>query len=176
MSGICVLISEEYRAQNAKLHECEHYGVSANIWFGRVLDLCRALQTHDVLDYGCGKRRLEANLGWEIANYDPAIPGLDSPPEPHDVVACIDVLEHIEPECLDDVLDDLQRLIKRAGFFLIANRPASKTLPDGRNAHLIQEDLRFWLPKILDRWEVSMCHEVEQGGKVQAYVVVVRRR
>ena len=171
-----MLITEEYRAQNAKMHEDEHYGVSAKLWAGRVKNLCEAFQTHDVLDYGCGKRRLQEKLGWDIANYDPAIPGLDASPEPHDIVACIDVLEHIEPECLDDVLDDLQRVTKRAGFFLIANRPALKTLPDGRNAHLIQEDLRFWLPKILSRWELSMCHEVEHNGRVKAYVVIVRGR
>ena len=171
-----MLITEEYREQNAKLHEDEFYGISATIWAGRVKQLCEALQTHDVLDYGCGKRKLEEKLGWDIANYDPAIPGLDEAPQEHDIVACIDVLEHIEPECLDDVLDDLQRVTKRMGFFLIANRPAMKILPDGRNAHLIQEDLRFWMPKILSRWDVSMCHEVEHKGKATGYVVVVRRR
>ena len=169
-----MLITEDYRAQNVMLHQSKVYGVSARIWANRVKDLCETLRTHDVLDYGCGKCMLQEGLGWEIANYDPAVPGLEDRPEPHDVVACIDVLEHIEPECLDEVLDDLHRLIKRVGFFVIANRPAAKTLPDGRNAHLIQEGVDFWLPRLWSRWDISLFHEVIAGGKMGGYVVVVK--
>lgn len=35
-------------------------------------------------------------------------------------------------------LDDLRRETRKAGFFAIATHPAEKTLPAGRNAHLIQ--------------------------------------
>ena len=169
-----MLITEEYRQLNQKLHEDPHYGTSARAWSTRVKDLCQAYRTHEVLDYGCGKRYLERDLGWDITNYDPAIPGLDQSPEPHDIVACIDVLEHIEPRCLEDVLADLQRVIKKAGFFLIANRPAKKVLPDGRNAHLIQKGPDWWLPLIMSRWYLSMYHEVMHDDHPVGFVVVVR--
>ena len=49
----------------------------------------------------------------------------------------IELMEHIEPECLEEVLDNLQWLSLKAVFLVIATRPAKKMLADGRNAHLI---------------------------------------
>ena len=87
-------------------------------------------------------------------DYDPAIPGKDAPPGPADLVVCTDVLEHVEPEHLDAVLDDLQRLAKKSLFLLIATRPASKALPDGRNAHLTIEPPKWWIPKLMERLDL----------------------
>ena len=98
-----------------------------------------------------------------IDRYDPAIPKWSEVPDPHEMVACIDVLEHIEPEFLDDVLDDLKRLTIRLGFFSIHTGPAVKTLSDGRNAHLIQEPPKWWLPKIMDRFELRSFSNVDNG-------------
>ena len=149
------LISESYRQQNRQLHENPGYGISGAKFLDEVLMLSRLFKSQDILDYGCGKRYLETALGFPINNYDPAISGLDSTPEPADLVICTDVLEHIEPDYLDNVLDDLKRATKRACFLVIANRPAQKILPDGRNAHLIQEDGNWWLPKILSRFKIA---------------------
>ena len=57
---------------------------------------------------------------------------------------CGDVLEHVEPEYLQDVLADIKRCMKRAGLLVISTIPAKKTLPDGRNAHLIVESPLWW--------------------------------
>jgi len=70
---------------------------------------------------------------------------LDAAPEPHDIVACTDVLEHLEPYCVDDVIDDLRRVTRKALFLTIATRVSKRTLADGRNAHLIVEGAPFWL-------------------------------
>jgi len=110
--------------------------------------LVEATRSTDILDYGCGKRTLEEALGFPIANYDPAIPGLDGTPEPHDLVVCTDVLEHIEPECLDDVLADIRRCTKLSAFVSICLAPSLKVLADGRNAHLILESKEWWLKKL----------------------------
>jgi len=40
-------------------------------------------------------------------------------PSPASFVACIDVLEHIEPELLDNVLDDLRRVTAQIGVFTV---------------------------------------------------------
>jgi hypothetical protein len=164
-----MLITDSYRELNRKLHELSYYGVSGRVYADRVKALVEELGTRDVLDYGCGKRTLEAALGFAIQNYDPCIAGLDAPPHPADIVACIDVLEHIEPELLDAVLDDLRRLTKRVAFLYIATRPAKKFLPDGRNAHLIQRPFGWWLPKLVQRFEISAL-EVHQG----AFLAIVR--
>lgn len=150
-----VLISDSYRELNRKLHERPNYGVSGRLHANRVKSLSEQLRTRDILDYGCGKRTLETALGFPIRNYDPCIKGLDTPPAPADIVACIDVLEHIEQDLLDNVLDDLQRVTKRLGFLYIATRPARKTLPDGRNAHLIQQPVEWWLPRLARRFAIK---------------------
>ena len=80
------------------------------------------------------------------------------------------MLEHIEPACLDEVLDDLERVTRKIGFFVIANRPAKKVLADGRNAHLIQEDVDWWRARLERRFAM---HQI--GVKSEEYVFVVRR-
>ena len=146
------LISESYREQNKKLHEGGEYGISGHKHVTQIKYLSENLMTVDILDYGCGQRSLEQALGFKIHNYDPAIEGLDTPPNPADIVACTDVLEHIEPDYLDAVLDDLKRVTKRGIYFIIDLIPAKKKLPDGRNAHLILESGNWWIAKLLSRF------------------------
>lgn len=162
-------ISPEYLEQNRKLHETGYYGLRGERWAPTILNVCKVVGSRDVLDYGCGQRTLERVLGFPLRNYDPCIAGLDATPEPADVVACTDVLEHIEPQCLDEVLDDLKRVTRKIGFFVVATRPANKVLPDGRNAHLIQEPLSWWLAKLEARFTVSQVKEM--SGE---FAVVVR--
>jgi hypothetical protein len=164
-----VLISPEYKQQNAQLHEQRpDYGVSGAKWASMVLEYSNMLETRSVLDYGCGKRTLQDALGFDIRNYDPCIPGYDAVPAPADIVVCTDVLEHIEPECLDAVLADLKRCIKKIGILTVATRPAKKTLPDGRNTHLIQEQIQWWLPKLWERFHIVQFNDM--GGEFLAIV------
>jgi hypothetical protein len=133
------------------MHENPGYGVASIGWADYVRELIDELGATDILDYGCGKERLKKFSGRDMRGYDPAIPGLDEPPEPAELVFCIDVLEHIEPEFLDSVLDDLKRVVLDKAFITIDTIPAGKFLPDGRNAHLIQEKEGWWRPKIESR-------------------------
>ena len=52
------------------------------------------------------------------------------------------------------MLDDLKRVTARVGVYTIATGPAMKTLPDGRNAHLIQQGPEWWMPKLFARFRV----------------------
>ena len=151
-----MLISEEYRALNAQLHKDRpDYGRLGHKWSQHIRHIAKQFNVVTVLDYGCGKQTLsEAMPAYFVHNYDPAIPGLDEPPPPSDLVVCTDVLEHIEPDCLDDVLNDLREKTKVACFLVVNCIPASKTLADGRNAHLIQQDYHWWLPRLWDRWRM----------------------
>jgi hypothetical protein len=165
-----VLISPEYAELNKKLHEDRpDYGISGARWASHILQFAdEIIQSRDILDYGCGKRSLQDALGFDIRNYDPAIGEYSAVPHPADIVACTDVLEHIEPECLDDVLADLRRVTKKMGFFTIATRPAKKFLSDGRNAHLIQQDAKWWLEKLWDKFHIQQFNDL--GGELLVIV------
>lgn len=147
------LISADYRALNKRLHADNlSYGVGGGRHAPTVLKLAEILakQTKfvSVLDYGCGRGYLAKALPFPIAEYDPAIPGKEESPRPADLVVCTDVLEHVEPDRLDFVLDDLKRCVKQIGFFVIHTGPSSKLLADGRNSHLIIEGESFWREKL----------------------------
>ena len=88
-------------------------------------------------------------------------------PEPADLVVCTDVLEHVEPECLENVLDDLKRVTKQALFLAVSTRAANKSTSDGQNTHKIVEDLEFWRPKIRKRFDIVQV-VVAPGDKFTA--------
>ncbi|MBM3599947.1 MAG: hypothetical protein FJX35_17185 [Alphaproteobacteria bacterium] len=164
------LISENYRELQAQLHrERADYGEASEDWAPLVARIVRQNGVRALLDYGAGKQRLSAALRkllpepLAVDSYDPAIPDISRPPEPAEMVACIDVLEHVEPEFLDGVLDDLARVTSKVGFFTIATGPARKVLTDGRNAHLIQQPLSWWLPRLQARFRVARKSELEGG-------------
>lgn len=146
------LITEEYRVLNSALHEeNEDYGISGHHW----RDWARNLSDWGrmtILDYGCGKATLAKSLGpaYRVTNYDPCVPGLDAAPEPHDLVVCGDVMEHVEPECVDSVLSHIRKLAKHKAFFVIGMNPAIKVLADGRNAHLSLHPVKWWHDKLTE--------------------------
>lgn len=84
-----------------------------------------------------------------VDEYDPGIPDIAMLPQnAADMLCCIDVLEHVEPDCIDDVLADIARLTGRFAFLTIHTGPAGKFLSDGRNAHLIQRPIDWWEAKL----------------------------
>lgn len=167
-----MLISQEYLKQQHELHSKGDYGTSSSTWAKMICELANANSFTSILDYGCGQGLLKKSLqGAGIIEYDPAIEGKDAPPNPCEFVVCTDVLEHIEPECLDNVLDHLQSLTLKMGFFIIATRPAKKILSDGRNAHLIQQSHEWWLPKIFARWKLQAFRDF--GG---CFMLIVEKK
>ena len=166
------LITDAYRAQQQALHENEAYGVASVHFAPLVAKIVAGNKVGELLDYGAGKGRLGEALDKlkarprKLRHYDPAVPKWAATPAPAEMVACIDVLEHIEPELIDNVLDDLARLTGRLGFFTIHTGPAAKELPDGRNAHLIQEPPAWWLPKLLARFELERFERTKGGFMV----------
>lgn len=148
-------ITPEYLALNKQLHEeNKHFGNNGAAYLKEISDIIRQTKTLDILDYGCGKSALANNLPFEIRQYDPAIEKYSSLPEPAEFVICTDVLEHIEPEHLENVIDHIASLTKKYAFFVISIEKAWKTLPDGRNAHLIIEHPRWWLEKLYKHYQL----------------------
>lgn len=154
------VISDQYRQMNAQLHRDNlAYGVGGGKHAKQVQKIAESLGTRSVLDYGCGKGYLAKELPYPIWEYDPAIPEKAEPPRPAELVVCTDVLEHIEPELLDYVLDDLRRVTLKVGFFVIHTGPAGKTLPDGRNSHLIQQPMPWWRDKLARHFAIGQMVE-----------------
>lgn len=169
---MAILISDDYRAQQRMLHEREDYGTASIAFAPIVAKLALDNGFTEILDYGAGKGQLARKLAEIMPScptvyaYDPAVPEFSAPPAPCDFVVCIDVLEHIEPDCLEAVLDDLRRVTRKLGFFTVHTAPAAKVLPDGRNAHLIQEMPRFWLEKIMARFDLMLFQRTDTGFMV----------
>jgi tetratricopeptide (TPR) repeat protein len=177
MSQPAKLISEEYRRGQMALHENPEYGVASVGYAPLVAQVIDAVGATELLDYGAGKGRLGETLKQHlqrpitIRHYDPARPEWAAEPAPAQCVACIDVLEHSEPDLLDNVLDDLQRVTAGTGIFSVHTGPARKQLPDGRNAHLIQQPASWWLPKFTARFELEIFNRTQNG-----FWIVVRNR
>jgi hypothetical protein len=169
-------ISDDYLRQQQELHKNPNYGVASVHYARLVKDVIERSGAKSLSDYGAGKQYLRRKLeelgvrGVEYRAYDPAFPEY-GPPRPADLTCCIDVLEHIEPEYLDTVLDELRAITPRFGFFTIHIHPAGKVLADGRNAHLIQQPSSWWLPRLCQRFEIDHL-QLTQGG----FAVVVSPR
>jgi hypothetical protein len=159
-----MLISEQYRLLNTELHnKLEHWGGLSPMMIHLVKTCAQELDAHTILDYGCGKAYLQKELGSVVTNYDPAIKEFSNGPAPADLVVCASTLEHIEPEYLGNVLDHIQSLSLKGVLLTIATVTSRHVLSDGRNAHLIIEPMEWWLPKLIERWDI-MGGEIEDLG------------
>lgn len=161
------LISDKYIRLNEQLHSSRRaYGRSGKKYIKYVLELTEKYNTKDVLDYGCGKQTLQEGLPFTISQYDPGIRKFSKHPDhSYDIVTCTDVLEHIEPNFLNNVLNDIKNLTLKVAFLVISTRPARKTFPDGRNVHLIIKPKEWWIPKLQSRFKI---HEVFENKEMFA--------
>ncbi len=154
------VISEGYKEQLQDMHanRGKKWGTTGARNFGDYV--CRFLEhrrayIHTVLDFGAGQQSLgkyvqenavDVNVKW--TNYDPGQPLISTPPEgKFDLIVSSDVLEHVEPEEIDNVIAWLDAHATKAQFHHIACDPCGLILPDGRNAHLITEKVDWWLEK-----------------------------
>ena len=148
------LTLEKYKEAYQQLHSDKSVfrGHSLKAYLPEIGALIRDGFLKSVLDYGCGKAELHATHSlaemWRLDvldKYDPGVVELCEPPsDTYDLVFCIDVMEHIEPDDVDEVLRHIHSLTKKVAFFSISTRPASKTLPDGTNAHKTVKSEKWW--------------------------------
>ena len=162
-----ITISESYRKTQQDMHLNPNYGVMSVHYAPLVKDIIIKSSAKSVSDYGAGKKRLNETLlslgvNTDYRPYDPAFPEYGNP-LPADLVCCIDVLEHIEHEYVDNVIFELAQITKNIGFFTIHTGAAVKTLPDGRNAHITQKPSSWWLKKLVLYFEILQLQSVENG-------------
>lgn len=151
------LATDAYRHQLQSKHAAIAWGKHGHSHAAEVLELIKRFGARTVLDYGCGRATLARALPptVKVQEYDPGVIGKDHLPKPADLIACTDVLEHIEPELLDHVLRHIYLLARRGAYFVIATRPARESLPDGRNAHLIVQPPAWWIEKLREHgWSI----------------------
>lgn len=160
-------ISRDYLAEQRKLHSNPRYGVASLHFVQLVKGLLSAGKCTSLSDYGAGKCRLWEAVaptvsGVDYRPYDPAFPGY-GPARPGDLVTCIDVLEHVEPDRLDAVLDELQSITTRLALFTVHTGPAKKVLSDGRNAHLTQQPPNWWRERFESRFDLLHLKPIRKG-------------
>lgn len=123
-------------------------------------------QPSTILDFGCGKGNLVDTLQEKypfrnIHGFDPANPDFDIPLKKVDMIVSTDVLEHIEPNLIDETLKEIYDHSKFV-YHLISCAPAKLILPDGRNAHLIQQTPTWWKQKFISLgYKIVKEHYVE---------------
>ncbi len=128
---------------------------------GRIAELIRRHQAQTLLDYGAGKgatyRPLEgadaggamrAHPDWQgvtVRCYDPGHPPFAKLDDTvHDGVISTDVVEHLAVFDVPWVLDEIFGHSRRFVYIVAACYPARKVLPNGRNAHTVQQLPSWW--------------------------------
>lgn len=165
--------SEEYAALQGEMHAQNNYGrwgdhdmelisrmvCSVYCSLNRPVLVNNELQwpgrSMTMLDYGAGNgalgRKIESMFKEvTVTNYDPFHPawGGDKDPGMHDVASCCDVMEHVEVECVDNVLKYVAERTRYAALFTIGLSDATKMLPNGRNAHITLKTAGWWINKL----------------------------
>lgn len=162
------MISVEYQKILEQINGTENFGKRASC--PKYLEnFIKQLKPKTILDYGCGSGKLIITLKnmfpeIEIHGFDPGnLQFQNYKKDSYDLIVSTDVLEHIEPEYLDQTLEFLRKK-SRYFYHLIALKPSRLTLPDGRNAHLILESAQWWKNKFQNvgcnlMLDIRMNHE-----------------
>lgn len=158
-------------------------------WCGEALaeykhDVYKIIKDNNVktiLDYGCGKAKFHkllfnnkqvpgSPMGIIIVGYDPAVPmyakkmSMD-----YDLVLCVDVMEHVQEDKVDEVLEDLFSSGKFI-FLSITCYPANQILLNGKNAHYTVKEPSWWKEK-LSKYE-GRYHVIFQEDSHRSKIVV----
>lgn len=149
---------EKYKTAYQQFHsdKAVFRGHSLRNYIADISALIRDGSLKSALDYGCGKAELhekhQLDSMWRVDildKYDPGVIEWSTPPSnDYDLVFCIDVMEHIEESDVDVVLQHIHSLTRKVAFFSISTRPASKTLPDGTNAHKTVRPEKWWRARL----------------------------
>lgn len=169
-----VLVSPEYQEEQRRMHrEIEEYGIECLKYVDTIARIIVERGIHTMIDYGAGKGRIVPALSEELGKYeripspfsielyDPGVPQWSEKPEPAQLLTCIDVLEHVEPQYTISVLHDLHRCTEQVAFITIGMQPASKVLSDGRNAHINLRSTHEWMTLLMEHYR--MMYAVDRG-------------
>jgi hypothetical protein len=159
-------ITEPYRKSRELRYLDPESGAGKALHAPMVSEIVNRLQVTELLDYWCGRAWLVQNLKLaqqcKIQCYDPAMPGFSGEALPMQMVACVDVLQDVEPECIDAVLDDLQRVTSVVGYISILQ---------GEREPLINQDKAWWLDRIMTRFDLQTLQCTPSGFFMIVYAL-----
>lgn len=168
------MFSQKYINQIKRMHKDrpQTFGGRKVKKLGKFPDYMKKWQPKSLIDYGCGKGMILKYLtdtykDCKCIGYDPGVEAYKKIPK--DAVDCVfsnDVLEHIEPNYLEQVLAHIDQLSTKYIWLRIDSNPARKFLPDGRNAHLIQEKEPWWRDKITQHISGKIIFFNQRDGKL----------
>ena len=166
------MITKEWCQLKEELHQRNPlFGAGGWRWANAVCGIASEYGCRTVLDYGCGKgtlaRQIKGHL--DVRNYDPAVPEFSGDPEPADMLVSIDMLEHVEPEFLGSTLEYMVELTKKVAFIVVGTRPSDKNMSDGHNAHLIIEQMTWWLGQIRLYFSIIKAQDASEPGYFQKW-------
>lgn len=166
MSEPVGLITPQMMLLQRELHANYDYGRGVDAYECAAVVRALAEPGASVLDYGCGQGHLKGLLSdFSVREYDPCIDGKDGEPEPADYIVCADVLEHIEPELLRNVIAHIRGLVQKRAIFVIATRPSRKTMADGRNAHTIVQNADWWRGELGPLFRLERFEDRSEEGR-----------
>jgi len=79
----------------------------------------------------------------------------------YDLLVCLDVLEHVQKDCVDDIFKTFNK-ISKFSILTIANH---SDIHNGVELHLIQENMNYWEPKIQKYFDILNFGE-KYGGRL----------
>ncbi len=191
-------ITKGYRNEMTRRHiASKKWGNSAKRYGGAdvlgLLDRFQKIKT--VLDFGCGKgamkeyvdqRTWRKDIKW--TEYDPGMPGVDTLPQGrYDMVVSCDVLEHIEPNELDETLKQLAGWTQVLSYHNIACTPTGHLFTsgehEGKDVHLIVEPPEWWNDTLaeafepdLELWEFRDCTRRAKRQTYRARATIIHER
>jgi hypothetical protein len=147
--------ARKYHIQN-KTH---WIGESLGEYKHQIWDIVQRNNYKNILDYGAGKATFHkllfnntkipgAPLNINIVPYDPAYePFSTKPTGKFELVLCIDVMEHVQEDKIDEVLADIFSFGDNI-FITISCYPATQILLNGKNAHYTIKEPEWWKEKL----------------------------
>jgi hypothetical protein len=169
------------------LEATKFHAVNPEHWVGEALaeykhDIFSIIKENNIksiLDYGCGKAKFHpllfnniklpgSPMDINITPYDPAVPQYSNKPnDKYDLVLCIDVMEHIQEDKVDEVLQDIFNYSNRV-FLTITCYEATQVLTNGKNAHYTIKEPDWWKEKLKPydgSYVVIFQTKRDRGGK-----------
>jgi hypothetical protein len=165
----------------------KYHASNSDNWVGEALaeykhqifNLIKENNIKSILDYGCGKAKFHSILfnnrklpgspmDINISKYDPAVAQFSKKPTgTYDLVLCIDVMEHVQEDKVEEVLKDIFSYSNKV-FLTITCYAAMQTLPNGKNAHYTIKEPDWWKEKLkpYDGNYITIFQtKVDRGGK-----------
>lgn len=155
-----MLISTHHAELYRQYYASRNIPNGMNMRAPEILALAKEIHAQTALDYGCGRgSRLEDCLsGLRVHSYDPGILEFSERPPSADLVCCLDVLEHVEPDYVDGVIEDIKKLAIKAVYLTVSCQDSgdSKLLPDGSKWHSFVRPVEWWSDRLPEYQNLSV--------------------